>query len=195
MEKHRKNIIGQRAIWFSVAVDIIILDQLSKWAVTEMFLRPEINGEKGINLFDWYQSPPSMMGYAHIQITSFFNIVMAWNTGVSFSLFSNYGAYMPSILIIVALGIVALFSVWLWRAENHIYGICYALIIGGALGNVIDRARFGAVIDFLDFHVMGYHWPAFNVADMAVVIGVGLLMVVSFFFDVQDKEQYGRRHE
>jgi signal peptidase II len=81
---------------------------------------------------------------------------------------------------VVALGIVAMFGTWLWRADKHMQGICYALIIGGALGNIIDRARFGAVIDFLDFHAMGYHWPAFNVADSAITLGVTLMLLESF---------------
>ncbi len=179
----QKNIIIKRVIWLSIAIDIIILDQLSKWFITENILRPQIvNSGKSLGIFEWYASTPEIMPYISMKITSFFNLVMAWNTGVSFSMFSNSGEYTPYILIVLALVITAFFTIWLFRAKDNIHGICYAFIIGGALGNVIDRARFGAVIDFLDFHIMGYHWPAFNVADMAIVSGVSLLIIVSLFF-------------
>ena len=87
------------------------------------------------------------------------------------------------------------FGFWLWSAEKHFHGLCNALIIGGALGNVIDRARFGAVIDFLDFHVKGYHWPAFNVADMSVVSGISLLMIVSLFFETKTRQRYRKNNK
>lgn len=80
------------------------------------------------------------------------------------------------------------------RTSHLLYGIGYALVIGGALGNVIDRARFGAVIDFLDVHAYGYHWPAFNVADISVVTGIGLLIIVSLFFDLEAKKRYRDNH-
>ena len=138
---------------------------------------------------------PSILPYTYIEVTSFFNLVMAWNTGVSFSMFSDNGAYMPYVLLVVALSITAMFTKWLWKAENHLYGISYALIIGGALGNILDRSRFGAVIDFLDFHALGYHWPAFNIADMSVVIGISVLIIVSLFFDIKDKRLYSKRRK
>ncbi len=180
----KQNIIIKRIIWICIIIDILIVDQISKWAITELVLRPISSGQSNsLSLIDWYMNAPSILPYAQIEMTSFFNIVMAWNTGVSFSLFSNSGEYMPYILIAVALGITLLFAIWMMRTQSHLFGICYALIIGGALGNVLDRARFGAVIDFLDFHIKGYHWPAFNVADMAVVSGVTMLIIVSLFFD------------
>lgn len=187
--------LKKRLLWIGLAFGIFFLDQLSKWAVTEIIFRPRIEGKNGLNFFEWYINTPNALSGIYIKITSFFNLVMAWNTGVSFSMFSNSGDYMKYILIAVALGITALFSTWLWRTQKHREGICYALIIGGALGNVIDRVRFGAVIDFLDFHIMGYHWPAFNVADMAVVIGVTLLVITSLFFDLECKERYRKQRK
>ncbi len=182
------NIIVKRIIWFCIIFDIFIIDQISKWAVTELVLRPSSSGQgDSFSLVQWYTSSPPILPYAKIEITSFFNLVIAWNTGVSFSMFSNMGEYMPYILITVALGITLMFAIWMLRTKNHLFGICYALIIGGALGNVADRMRFGAVIDFLDFHVMGYHWPAFNVADMAVVSGVIMLIIVSIFVKTEEK--------
>ena len=187
-ENTKQNIVTKRIIGFCIALDIFVIDQLSKWAITEMVIRPKLDSQSsGMGIFEWYKNTPDMLPYFQIKITSFFNIVMAWNTGVSFSMFSNSGEMMPYILIAVALGITALFSIWLWRSDKHPHTICYAMIIGGALGNVIDRARFGAVIDFLDFHVMGYHWPAFNVADMSIVCGISLLIIVSLFFEKEEK--------
>lgn len=184
-----------RIIWLGISIDILIIDQISKWAIMEMIMRPKTNGESSLNLIEWYTNMPSMLPYASVEITSFFNLVMAWNTGVSFSMFSDYGAYTPYILLLVATGITLMFVSWLWNAPNHLYGVSCALIIGGALGNIVDRSRFGAVIDFLDFHAFGYHWPAFNVADMSVVIGISILIVVSLFFDIKEKRLYSKQNE
>jgi signal peptidase II len=72
-------------------------------------------------------------------------------------------------------------GVWLYKAETRVTALALGLIIGGALGNVIDRVQFGAVVDFLDFHMMGYHWPAFNVADSGICIGAAMLILESLF--------------
>ena len=189
-----KKELKQRGLWFSVIFVALILDQLSKWAITEKLLRPAIYGDDGASFFGWLMHAPTPLPNAQIPVTSFFNIVMAWNTGVSFSLFAGGNSYTPYLLIAMALSITILFLVWLWQATTHLQGISYALVIGGALGNIIDRARFGAVIDFLDFHFFGYHWPAFNVADMAVVCGITLLIIVSFVFDIERKGRY-RKHK
>jgi len=183
---HKKN----RIKWFSFAFLVLVLDQFSKWYITENFLRPKLQGKDGLGLIDWYLNTPPIMPYISVKISSFFNIVMAWNTGVSFSLFSGMGGYVPLILIALALAITVLFSVWLWQAEHQWQRFCYALVIGGAIGNVIDRARFGAVIDFLDIHAYGYHWPAFNIADMSIVTGISLLIILSLYFDLKMKQGY-----
>ncbi len=192
---NNKNRMIKRIIWIFVAFTVVISDQLSKWSVTELLFRPQIQGGNSSNFIEWYLNTPSLLPYSYVKITSFFNLVMAWNTGVSFSMFSNSGAYTPYILIVVALGIAGLFAIWLWRATTHTQGICYALIVGGALGNIIDRARFGAVIDFLDLHAFGYHWPAFNIADMAVVTGVSFLIIVSLFFEINIKSEYRKNNK
>ena len=110
------------------------------------------------------------------EVTSFFNLVMVWNRGVSFGMFSEHPEWMPIILTLVALAITAVLVTWLWKAETKFTAVALAMVIGGAIGNVIDRIRFGAVVDFLDFHAFGYHWPAFNIADAAIFIGVVLLL-------------------
>ncbi len=179
-----------RFTWLGVAVLILVLDQLSKWYVTQNIFFPRIFGVEGQSFADWMINAHERLPYYYIPVTSYFNLVMAWNTGVSFSLFSNGFAYTYIILIVIALCITCLFLFWLWRAESHFQGLCYAAVIGGALGNVIDRARFGAVIDFLDFHIYGHHWPAFNVADMAVVSGIFVLILGSLAFDLNKKRKY-----
>ncbi len=192
-QEKQSKIKRKRALWLSIAGIIIALDQLSKWYVTEIFLRPRFMAGESVDLINWYINTPSPLRGGGIYMTSFFNLVMAWNTGVSFSMFSGQGFYTWLFLIIVALGITCGFLYWMWNEKRHMFGICYALVIGGALGNVIDRIRFGAVIDFLDFHVFGHHWPAFNVADMAVVTGISLLIIVSLFFDITTKDRYRKR--
>lgn len=190
-----KNQARNRLIWLGLSLDVLILDQISKWAVMEMIMRPKLQDGNSLNILEWYTNTPSLLPYTYTEITSFFNLVMAWNTGVSFSMFSDNGAYMPYILLVVALGITVMFTAWLWNAPSHLYGISYALIIGGALGNILDRSRFGAVIDFLDFHAFGYHWPAFNIADMSVVIGISVLIIVSLFFDIKSKGLYSKHRK
>lgn len=182
-----------RLLWLSVAVLIIALDQVSKWHVTQNVFFPRMFGQDGQGFVDWMVDAPGRLPYYFIPMTSYFNLVMAWNTGVSFSLFSGIGGYTYLVLIVIALAITALFLYWLWKAESHFHGLCYAVVIGGALGNVMDRARFGAVIDFLDFHLYGYHWPAFNVADMAVVGGIVVLIGGSLAFDIKKKRRYRKK--
>ena len=111
----------------------------------------------------------------HIKVTDFFNIVKVWNNGVSFGMFNNleYGRYI--FVVIVAI-IAAIMLVWMYKSKNSIVSYALSFIIGGAFGNMIDRMVNSAVADFLDFHIYGYHWPAFNLADSAVFIGVAMLI-------------------
>lgn len=174
---------GYRAIALFIALDVIIIDQLTKWGITEMLLRPHRTGDAGFDLIKWFTETPPRLEYTEIQILPFFNLVMVWNQGVSFGMFNGGQAGSAVFLILLSLGVSLIFLIWLLRSTSKMQAFCLALVIGGAIGNVIDRARFGAVIDFLDFHVMGRHWPAFNVADSAIVIGVILLMIHSLFLD------------
>jgi len=111
---------------------------------------------------------------AGIEVAPIFNLVLTQNRGVSFGLLNVLPAWT---LIALSLAIVAFLCVLLWRAGTRIAACGFGLVIGGALGNVCDRVRFGAVTDFLDFHIAGYHWPAFNLADAAIVTGVALLIL------------------
>lgn len=113
-----------------------------------------------------------------IEIFPFFNLVLSHNIGVSFGLLKFapwWGLAALSLLIIGCL------AKWLWKAESFISACALGMIIGGALGNLIDRLRHGAVTDFLDFHIGEYHWPAFNLADTAIVCGVGIILAVTLF--------------
>jgi len=138
---------------------IVGLDQLSKWWIVE-----------------YVMNPPQ-----RIEVTSFFNLVLAHNRGVSFGMFATGSETGKWILVAVAT-VISLFLVrWLWQARQPLSIIALGLIIGGAVGNIIDRVLIGAVVDFLDFHVAGWHWPAFNVADTAICIGAAGLIFDSIF--------------
>lgn len=116
-----------------------------------------------------------------IAITGFFNLVMVWNPGISFGLLDGGGAWTRWALTGLATAVVIGLAIWLRRVDRWHLAMAIGLVIGGAVGNVIDRLRFGAVADFLDFHLFGYHWYAFNIADSAIVIGVAVLLVDSLF--------------
>lgn len=121
-----------------------------------------------------------LSGGPSVEVTSFFNLVLVWNTGVSFGMFQSGGDTGRWILIALACAISLVLVVLLAREQRSLTRLAYWLVLAGAVGNVIDRLRFGAVVDFLDFHAGGYHWPAFNIADSAIVIGAGLLLLDTF---------------
>jgi signal peptidase II len=114
-----------------------------------------------------------------VPVTSFFNLVFWRNRGVSFGLLSADHTAVPWLLSALALAVVAGLLIWLARDQRLWMAVPIGLITGGALSNIVDRLRHGGVTDFLDFHVAGYHWPAFNLADAAIFVGVALLLLVS----------------
>jgi len=142
-----------------LALAVVVVDQAAKYAV-----------------FQGIQPP-----WGGLAVTGFFNLVMVWNRGVSFGLFSSGSPWTPIMLIGLALVVSAVLAWWLRRADSRLHVAALGLVIGGALGNVVDRALYGAVMDFLDFHVAGYHWPAFNVADAAISVGAALLVWDALF--------------
>lgn len=111
-----------------------------------------------------------------IEVLPFLNLVEVWNSGISFGMFTglSYGQWLLSGL---SIAIIAVLIFMLRQARDRVSIVAYSLIVGGAIGNVIDRMRFGAVADYLDFHLFDYHWPAFNVTDIAIVSGVCLLIL------------------
>ena len=140
--------------WLSISAVIIVVDQFTKFLVRSSFTLHEA-----------------------VEITPFFNMVFVFNRGAAFSFLSDAGGWQRELFIGIALAA----SVWIgWLLRKHasqtLFCLALSLILGGALGNVIDRVVYGAVIDFLDFHAFGYHWPAFNVADMGISCGAMLLI-------------------
>ena len=115
-----------------------------------------------------------------LEVTGFFNLVPVWNSGISFGLFGNSSA-SRWILVGLALVIVVVLLVWLRRAGTGVVVFALVLVVGGALSNVVDRVLYRAVIDFVDIHGFGFHWPAFNIADMSIVIGTALLLYDGLF--------------
>lgn len=165
-----------------VIVLVILADQLSKWAVTEKVIRP-MGEHASFGFFSWLAAAPERLPPARIEIVPFFNIVMVWNEGVSFGLFNNLDVPIPVLLSAFSLLFSLAFVIWMLRTQSCATALSLALIVGGALGNVIDRLRFGAVVDFLDFYIGAWHWPAFNLADSCIVLGVLGLIVYSLFFE------------
>ena len=152
---------------------IIIIDQYTKqWALH--FISDIIEKTNGV--------------HTHVKKTSFFNIVLVYNNGISFGIFSNL-LFMKNVLFIIISGITAFLIYLLFKTKNNINLIAFAFIIGGAIGNLIDRAIYGAVIDFLDFHIKTLHWPAFNIADSAVCIGVVIYLINDFFLNKKNDIQ------
>ncbi len=142
------------------ALVVLAADQASKYWVLNILDLPELGS---------------------VALLPVLNLTMVWNHGVTFGLFNNFGGFGRVALAAVALAIVAALAVWLWRAERLTVALALGAIGGGAVGNVIDRLRFGAVVDFIHAHAWGWSWYVFNVADAAIVCGVGVLVLDSLF--------------
>lgn len=115
-----------------------------------------------------------------IEVASFFNLTLGFNTGVSFGMFRDLFLERPLLLAGIKLLIIAGLVVWAVRTERRFETVSLGLVAGGAAGNVVDRMYQGAVTDFLDFHIGDWHWPAFNMADAMITIGAVLLLATSF---------------
>ena len=159
---------------------IFFTDQLSKWWVMEQWYKAD---QATPGFFSWLTQTGDRFVHPPIKITEFFNMVMVWNEGISFGIFSSGGAIMVWMLSFLAIGIATIFFVWMHRTTSGMLRAALALVIGGALGNVADRLRYGAVADFFDFHLLDYHWPAFNIADSVIVIGMILFIWDTFFLN------------
>ena len=126
--------------------------------------------------------------YGSRPILPFFNFTLVHNTGISFGLF-NQTAYGPLILTIASLAIVIFFVNWLRRVTQPALIVAIGAVIGGALGNVIDRVRLGWVIDFIDFHWHGWHYPAFNIADSCIVLGIAYIVLDGLWFEPKRQQK------
>ena len=141
--------------WFVLAALVAIADQLSKWVVLA-------------------QLAPN----ARRAVTDFFNLVLVFNKGAAFSFLAQAEGWQTPVLIAFAFAAAAIVGVLIYRnSQRNLLCVALAAILGGALGNLVDRLRFGQVVDFLDFHALGWHWPAFNLADSAITLGAALLIV------------------
>ena len=134
---------------------VLFADQASKWWILNVVRLPEIG---------------------QVVLLPVLNLTMVWNRGVTFGLLTGFGqwSYLP--LAAIALAVVVALVVWLRRAESRLVAIALGAIVGGALSNVIDRLRFGAVIDFIHAHLGAWSWYVFNLADAAIVCGVAALV-------------------
>ena len=141
--------------WLVIATVIVLIDQITKITMTR--------------LLTYGESRP---------VTSFFNLVLAYNKGAAFSFLAAEGGWQRYFFTAIAIG-AAVFIIYLLKrhAGQRLFCWALALILGGAIGNLIDRVLYGHVIDFLDFYIGTRHWPAFNVADMAIVGGAGFFIL------------------
>lgn len=141
--------------WLWLAGVIIILDQLSKWLVLA-----------------WLQPGDT------IYVAPFFNWVLTFNPGAAFSFLADQPGWQRWLFTALAVGVSGWIAVMLRQhPQQKLLSLALTLVMGGALGNVVDRVRFGAVVDFIQWHVAGYYWPAFNVADSAITVGAILLVL------------------
>lgn len=155
------------ALWLGLAGIVIALDQATKaWVLTAFRL-----GES-------------------LTVTGFFDLVFVLNRGAAFSFLAGADGWQKWFFIVLALVISAWIVTMLRRhAAQRLLPLALSLILGGALGNVVDRFRFDAVVDFLSFHLGGYYWPAFNVADSAISVGVALMLWYELFSKEPDRGQ------
>ncbi len=165
-------------------IALVILDQIVKYGVTEHLFRPALNAGEPMTMLAWLMAAPERLGPVALQVTSFFNLSMVWNTGISFGFLGEdmLGDYADLVLTVASLAIAGGFFFWMMRSLVVVEIIALSMVVGGALGNVIDRVRFGAVVDYLDFYWGDTHFPAFNVADAAISVGVAILLIHSLFF-------------
>jgi|TARA_R110002126_G_scaffold3263_1_gene18447 signal peptidase II len=168
---------------------IIILDQLSKWYVLEEMLLNKAYAHKVPRDFITWMTEVKAAYLPPVSVNvldGYVNFSMVWNRGVSFGLFQQSGAGVWGLVGVTGVIVLGLL-VWFFKAENMNTRTSLVLIIGGALGNIIDRARFGSVIDFVDVYFGEWHYPAFNFADSCIVIGVLLMLLNSFTSEKSDK--------
>jgi len=145
-----------RWLWLSLLV--VVLDQFSKQLI-EAWLVP----------------------YQPLALLPSLNFTLVYNTGAAFSFLAGAGGWQRWFFLVLALTISVVLVIWLRRLRpgETLTAVALALILGGALGNAIDRALYGHVVDFIDVYFRGWHWPAFNIADSAICVGAGLLMLSS----------------
>ncbi len=164
------NLPGKVFFLFVVAGFVFFADQLCKWTIMELVYK-RLQDVPPAGFFMWLTNEGFRLAPVKIEILPFFNLVMVWNEGISFGLFS--GSRENGLYIITGVSAFISFCLFIWalKTDDKHMTVALAVIIGGALGNICDRLRFGAVADFFDFHLAGWHYPAFNIADSCIVLG------------------------
>ena len=147
------------ACWLLIAALVVALDQWTKGLASN-----------------------SLTLYRPVELTGWLNLTLAHNTGAAFSLLSDASGWQRWFFVAIAVVVGALVMAWLWRTARHEWpqALALSLVLGGAVGNVADRLRLGYVVDFIDVHAGGWHWPAFNIADSAISVGVVVLLLDAF---------------
>jgi len=152
--------------WYGLAGLVVVLDQLSKWLVLSSLAFGET-----------------------IYFAPFWNWVLTFNPGAAFSFLADQPGWQRWLFTALALAVSAWIAVELKKNPGEkLLALAMSLVMGGALGNVIDRVRFGAVVDFIQWHAAGYYWPAFNIADSAITVGAVLLVLGQYTAAVKNKE-------
>jgi len=151
---------GALGLALALAAAVLVLDQASKWVILTQVM-----------------DPPRM-----VEVTGFFNLVLRHNSGVSFGIFGGAAAaWKPWVFGGLAVAVSTGLLYWVRLQPDRLLGLAVGLIVGGALGNALDRAHQPGVVDFLDFYVSGWHWPAFNLADSSIFLGVAILLFDGLF--------------
>lgn len=163
---------------------IILADQYTKWLVMETMLRVRESGGVAPAFLEWFFAQKHISLFESdrdifhtLTLHPNLNFVMVWNQGISFGMFDTNAVLAPLLFMGLSILISVMLLIWFVLAEGRLISVALPLIIGGAIGNVIDRMRFAAVADFIDVHVGEQHWPAFNLADSCVVVGALLLAI------------------
>jgi len=147
-----------------LSIIVIIIDQASKWTIVS-----------------------NISEYQRVNILPFFNLTLIYNKGISFGMINGGSIIELALISIITLSILFIVIRWLFRTSSLYVGLSIGLIVGGAIGNTIDRFFHQGVVDFLDFHIGMHHYPSFNVADSSIFIGVVLLLLENLFTKKKDK--------
>ena len=151
--------------WLLLSLVVVVADQLSKWL-----------------------AEASLVPYQPVPVIPMFNLTLAYNTGAAFSMLSDASGWQRWFFITLTVVVVIVLFSWVWRmrADERLHAFSITLVLGGAIGNLIDRVIYGHVVDFLDVYYGSYHWPIFNIADSAITVGV-LLLIIDMFINHKDE--------
>ena len=155
-------------IWLALSATVVILDQITKWAII-----------RWVPLYD------------KVPINSFINITHQENTGAAFSFLAGAGGWQRWFFVVLAVAVSGVLAVWLWRlrtTRQTVLAFGLALVLGGAIGNVVDRIRLGHVVDFIQVLIAGWPFPSFNLADSAITVGAALLIIDALFISGREEQ-------